>query len=202
MTHELTGKISGAIVLLSGMLYVVQVLRKRSHPNFTSWSIWAVLGFAIWINYKTSGATDNVWPAFFGMINPIVIAIIALLNGTRDKLTLSDKFCLGFGLLSIVIWWFLERRGASAALYVAILADLCAAYPTFRLFQREPWQDRPMMWILFAFGYGLAIFAIPDNDQSITNYILPVYMLTMSGILSWLLVRYRWKERQPFSEWY
>lgn len=202
MTHELIGKISGAIVLLSGIIYMRQIIQRRVHPNFASWCIWALIGGAVWINYKTSGATDNAWVAFFGMINPVVIAILAFFYEKRVWPDRTEVICLMLGLISITIWWFMEKRGAEIALYVAIFADLCAAFPTARLFRKEPWQDRPLMWILFALGFGLAMFAIPDDGQNLANYALPVYMVTMSSVLAWFLVRYRIKNKDPFSEWY
>jgi hypothetical protein len=136
------------------------------------------------------------------MINPIAIALLAWWKGSREKLSASDKACLILGIISIIIWWHLKKEGATKALYIAIIADLCGAYPTAKLFSKKPWEDRPLMWILFAVGYALGIFAIPDNERTLTNYILPIYMVTMSSILSWLLVRYRLHVRDPFSEWY
>jgi hypothetical protein len=86
------------------------------------------------------------------------------------------------------------------ALYVAILADLCAAVPTFKHLYNDPLEDRPIAWGIFAFGYGLALFAVPE--YTFANCVLPVYMTLGSTTVMCILASHRIKHNIPIKEWF
>jgi hypothetical protein len=196
------GLISGLLVIVSAIPYGIGVYRGKITPNLTSWSLWSLIGLALWLTYKSSGAEANVWPAVFGFTNPFVITLIILYkHGWWTKPNRIDIFCLLFGLLSLGIWLMVResRELSQYALYIAIIADACAAVPTIMLVWIHPDADRPFAWTFFAIGYGLAIFAI--TEQTFANYILPVYMFFGALSIALPLVLYRWRKKLPLAEW-
>ena len=84
-------------------------------------------------------------------------------------------------------------------LYTAIIADLFAAVPTFMFLWKNPEEDLPFAWSLYAIGYGLAIFAVKEN--TFANYALPVYMCIGSSSIASILIAYRIKKSIPLKEW-
>jgi hypothetical protein len=60
-------------------------------------------------------------------------------------------------------------------------------------------EDRPFAWGMYAFGYFLAIFAMPE--QTFANYVLPLYMTVGSGIATLLLAIPRIRRGVPLKEW-
>lgn len=99
------------------------------------------------------------------------------------------------------MWIFLRRDAnlAPYALYVAIAADICAAIPTILFVWRQPDRDRPFSWVVFAMGYFLAIFAIREN--TVANWILPLYMTGVSLVVAFPLALYRVRQRMPLKYW-
>lgn len=199
---NIIGLISGILVFASAIPYAIRVYQGKIKPNMTSWTIWSIIGFALLLNYKSSGAGANVWPAVFGCLNPIAISLLALRHKSKwEEPTWIDKSCLIFGLVAIVAWIFAHSNKTLSAynLYISIVADACAAIPTIYLVWRKPEVDRPLMWMLFAIGYGLGALAI--TEHTFTNYILPMYMFIGSTSIWVPLLLYRVKREVPINEW-
>ncbi len=89
---------------------------------------------------------------------------------------------------------------AQYALYVGIIGDLCAGIPTWNFVRKHPSEDRPLMWVLYGIGYGLAVFAI--TEHSFSNYILPIYMAAMTIVIAIPLIEYRLRAKISLKEWW
>ncbi len=198
---EVIGLISGLIVIVSVIPYAIRTYQCKIRPNLVSWSIWTILGLAILLTYKSSGATTNVWPAVFGFSNPCLITILAFWRGERNKPNKLEITCAAFGVISIILWWFVRdtKELAQYALYIAIVADSFAAIPTILFVWKTPDGDRPFAWALFAVGYGLVLFAI--EERSFANYILPIYMTVGSTSITLPLILYRLRNKVPITQW-
>lgn len=201
MSAEAIGQISGLVVLGSVIPYAVRVFQRKIQPNLVSWSIWSLIGLALLLAYRSSGATSNVWPAVFGFFNPTFITALALWRGMRRKPERWELICGAIGVASMVWWGFVydEVSQAQFALYLAIVADACAAIPTIGFVWRNPHEDRPFAWGMFGVGYGLAIFAI--TDHTFANYSLPVWMFLGASSIAAILALYRVRNRLPITEW-
>lgn len=202
MNPEFFGHLSGGLVVLCVVPYAIRVYQNKIHPNLTSWILWVVIGLALLLTYESSGAGANIWPAFFGFTNPLLIVILATKRqGRLKKPTCSEIVCAIFCLISLLLWCQVRQdKGlAKYALYLAIVADACAAIPTVKFIWSQPHMDRPFAWGFFGFAYGLSVFAI--TDYTFANLALPAYMFLGSMIITLPMIRYRWKEKIPFGEW-
>jgi len=203
LEKEIIGILSGIIVSLSVVPYSIRTWQGKAQPNPTSWSLWTLIGLSLLVTYEGAGANHNVWPAVFGFTNPLIITFLLLKNRERwKKFEAYEVLCLIFGILSLAMWWYLRGNESLVqyALYVAILADACAAIPTIAFVWRSPQEERPFAWGLFGVGYGLAIFAI--SKHTVANYVLPLYMFFGSWTITLPLILYRAKVRAPLAEWY
>lgn len=202
MSAETIGMASGLLVAISVVPYSIRTYQGKIRPILTTWSLWTLIGLAILLTYKSSGAEANVWPAIFGFTNPLVItAIVVWRHGEWTRPNRTEIACLVLGLLSIGLWlWVRESRELSQyALYLAIVADLFAATPTIMAVWMQPDSDRPFAWVLFTVGYGMTIFAI--TEHTFANYSLPLYMSLGALSISSPLVLYRWRHKIALSEW-
>ena len=196
------GAWSGALVCASIVPYAIRTYERKIQPVAMSWVLWAFLGLAVLVTYRSAGAESNVWPAVFGFANPAVIAILCACGRAEwKKPSRAERFCFAVGVVSLAMWAFVRHRVALAqyALYIAMAADLCAAIPTILFVWRQPDRDRPFAWVLYAAGYFLAVFAIPRD--TLANWILPVYMIALALIVAFPLVRYRLRLRVPLTQW-
>jgi hypothetical protein len=202
LSAQTIGHISGGLVILSGIPYTVRVLQGKIRPVPSSWLLWTLIGLALLLSYKSSGAEENVWPAVFGFTNPVMITAAAIWRGGKwKKLESYEWACLVFGIGSLIMWWFVKQNHELSqwALVLAIAADIFAAIPTFIFFWHEPDGDRPIPWLLFAIGYFIAIFAI--EEKTFANYVLPLYMTALALTLTTLLAIPRIKRRASIKEW-
>jgi hypothetical protein len=203
MDKETIGIISGVIVILSGVSYDFRVWQRKITPSLTSWSLWAFISFVLLLNFKSSGAESNIWPAVFGLLSPILVTAILIAHheGFERLKKRTDQICVFLCLVSLLMWVYMnnDQELVQYALYVSIVADAFAAIPTFLLYLKNPELDRPLMWILFAIGYGISMFAI--KEHTIANYSLPVYMTITAIVVAVPLVRYRVVSSIPFREW-
>ena len=71
VSHEEIGLLSGGLVFASILPYGYRTYQGKIRPVPTSWSLWALIGLALLLTYKSSGAVSNAWPALFGFINPL-----------------------------------------------------------------------------------------------------------------------------------
>ncbi len=202
MSAETIGLTAGVLVMISVIPYSIRTYQGKIQPNLTSWSLWTLIALVLLLTYKSSGAEANVWPAVFGFTNPLLITTLVLRRrGEWTKPNRVEVACLVFSLLSLGLWLGVRERKelVQYALYLAIIADACAAIPTIVFVWTQPNGDRPFAWALFAVGYGLAIFAI--TEHTFANYVLPLFMFFGSLSIAFPLARYRWRQKAPLSEW-
>lgn len=202
LNTEIIGLMSGAICMVGPLPYTIRVYQGVIRPQITSWVLWALIGFVLLLTYKSSGATDNIWPAVAGFINPTLIAILAIWRrGEWTRLGMLDYVCGICGAMALLMWMRVRNDPDTAqyALYLAIFADLCAAGPTFKAALLTPEEDRPYGWFIFALGVGLSLFAI--TDFTFANFAYPVYMTFGSATTALLLSWHRVRHRIPLKEW-
>lgn len=205
MNPETIGIVSGILVAVSVIPYAWRTYQGKIEPEPTSWFLWSLIGLAMLLTYKSSGAKANVWPAVTGFMNPLIVFLIMLRRSSKEqilkKFTFVDKACLITGLTSLVLWFFLRnsRELSQYALYIAIFADACAIIPTIDFVWRNPMKDRPFAWCMFGFAYGLTIFAI--TEHTVANYVLPIYMLVGATSIGSAMVLYRIRKKIPLHEW-
>jgi hypothetical protein len=196
------GVFSGALVFLSVVPYAIRTYQGKIEPVPTTWSLWSLIGLAVLLTYRSSGAEANVWPAYFGFINPTLIMILSVWKrGRWRKLSISERLCFCAGVASLALWTLMRRNPnlAQYALYVALIADICAAIPTIISVWREPDRDRPLAWVIFAIGYFLGVFAI--RQDTFANWIVPLYMTSVALFVAFPLALYRLRRRMPLKQW-
>lgn len=200
---ETIGLISGLLTVVSVIPYSIRTYQRKIHPNLTSWSLWTIIGLALLLTYKSSGAKANIWPAIFGFTNPLLVLIIMVRqkNGQWERVSKTEIACIVLCFLSLGIYLVVHesRELVQYALYIAIIADACAAIPTIVYVWKTPEGERPFAWSLFAVAYGMAIFAI--TEHTFANYALPVYMFAGGMFITIPLVLHRWRRKAPLSEW-
>ena len=202
----LIGKISLVLAIVATLPYMFRVYQREITPPFVSWVVWSAIGVALLFTFKSSGAKDNMWPAVVGCVAPIIITCLVYWKSNR---TLPEDHweriitlgCAVLAALSLVAWVFVhdDKILVTWALILAIVADACALVPTFIAYVRRPQEDRPFAWMCFGVAYGISAFAAKEN--TVVNWVLPLYMLFGACAISAPLVIYRVRNKIPISEW-
>ncbi len=202
MDTRTIGLLSGLCVIISIIPYIIRTWQGKIRPNPVSWLTWSLIGFALLVTYRSSGAEDNIWPAVSGFINPTLISLLLLYKGVaRKKLEWYEKTALVICLVSLGLWAYVRKSESlsSFALYLTMFADSWATLPTIVSVWKEPDSDRPFAWAIFGVGYGITIFAI--QEHTFANYALPIFMITAAILITTPLALYRMREKIRLGEW-
>ncbi|HZP32724.1 MAG TPA: hypothetical protein VFB23_05100 [Candidatus Acidoferrales bacterium] len=199
---QAAGVLSGGLVFSSVIPYAIRTYQRKIEPVPTTWFLWTLIGLAVLLTYRSSGAEANIWPALFGFINPALIMMLSVCRrGRWRRPTAPERFCFFVGVASLAMWIFLRRHPnlVQYALYLALAADISAAIPTIVFVWNQPDRDRPLAWVMFAVGYFVAVFAIPRN--TFANWVVPVYMTSVALVVAFPLALHRLRRKIPLSQW-
>jgi hypothetical protein len=145
---EIIGKISGLMVICGTLPYLWRTWQGKIKPNIVTFLLFSLIELSILLNYKSVGASDNIWPAVLTLVDSSLITII-ILTKHRKKIKLKpfSYFCFVVGFISLVLWWFWRSDPAYAqySLYAAMLADVFAGIATLNSDYSNPDEDRPYM---------------------------------------------------------
>lgn len=195
------GYVSLVLVLCAGVVHVRRVWQGEIVINPISWFIWFAVSFAILLSYGSMNTKHEYYVAVGNVIFPGINFLLSFRQKVKVELGAWDYGALGLGTVSIVMWWFIRQDSEKSqyANYLAIIADMCALIPTFKLVKSNPMVEKPLPWILFACGFGFSVFAI--ENYSFSNYVLPIYMFLGAGLIFFIQIKYRFKHKIKES-WY
>lgn len=200
--NEFFGILSAVIVLASYPVYIFRIWQRKITPNIASWAIFVIMSVALALSsFASSGFNANSWVTIGPLLGCSCVLISALIRSKEKSMTKFDIVCLILGVSSIILWYFTRqtKEFVQYALYLGIFTDFIGLLPTSVFLTKNPDKDRPGMWIIFAIGYFLSMFAI--TEHTFANWSLPVFM-TIAPALGWFpLVRYRIKNKIPLKEW-
>src|SRR5690349_21636516 len=133
--------VGAAVVFLSGIPYVIDIVKKRTRPNIVSWSTWSVLitigAFAALDAHQTRTAIIT----FGDAIQCALVVLLALRYGYA-KFSVFDGICQLGAILGFVMLFVFHNP--TTAIMVTIGIDLVASLPTYRhswlLPGEETWQ--------------------------------------------------------------
>lgn len=174
---EVLQVLAGLLYIAAFVPYIRAILRKETKPAKASWLIWASLDtitlagmfFNNTVNGQMLGVVLGAW----------VVALLALKYGTPGW-TKLDKFCLGGGVLGIVLWQVFNDPilGIVTSLSVIFLGS----FPTFTSAWKDPSRENKLAWTIFWVSCVCAVIAIPhwtlaDAIQPITFFVIETIMM-------------------------
>ena len=205
INHEVFAWISCSLILFSNFPYLWGIYNKKTEHSFSAWLIWLLIGFSVLVTYKTSNAKGALLSAVFGFLDPLLIILFLLWKKSGNfYFKKAERLCFGICITVIFTWvifgYIRENTYVEKySLYFAIATDAIAAIIQFRHVKKNPGHEKPFAWGIYAIGYGLTIFCVPEF--SLENCILPTYMcVTYSGITI-PLIQHRIRNGKTWRDW-
>ena len=131
------------------------------------------------------GGGEGAWITLLVTFFCFARAIVALHRGEK-KITVSDKICLVFCLLAIVLWQLTDNPLLSVIIVTVL--DVAGFYPTVRKSIAKPEEENWFSFFLFGIVYALSIAAL--NSYDLINLLYPaVITATSLGFAAFLLIR-------------
>ena len=102
--QPLLGVSAATLSVLAFLPYIINVLRHQTVPQRATWIVWAVLASISASAQLASGDSQALGFAVVQAAATILIALLALANGTRHRLSALERFTLFGAGLGLAAW--------------------------------------------------------------------------------------------------
>lgn len=200
--HEIAGWASLILILVAASIHVRRVQSGEITLHPVSWGIWTANAVAVLLSYIGANEEQS-YLSFLGVIGNFVYPTLGFIfawkqrKNTTITITLFDKFCMVLGFAAIAIWSM--NHESHYANYIAIVADCMATVPTILFVWRNPMQEKPLPWLLFAIGFALTLLTL--EAYTLQAMALPIYMAISAIAVAVIQIWHR-KKNNIKQSWY
>jgi hypothetical protein len=184
--------IGAILILVSGIPYIVDIIRGKTRPNIVSWFTWTLLITIGAFAALDAGETATAILTFADAGQVGLILLLGLKYGYA-KLSLFDGICQASALIGLGLW--LLFNNPTIAIIASIVIDLIAALPTYRHSWLKPGEET---WqTFFVSGIGAAVGLISLGALTVDGYAYPLYVMLLGLTLSMTIVIRRKQKKLP-----
>lgn len=171
--------LSGIFTAASFTLYIHAIVKKGCKPAKASWIIWSILdtitAAGMLLRRETNG---QIIVCFFGAI---IVAYLARKYGDPEWHWSDKASAVGAGISML----FLFGQPETAIIF-SLLANVIAAYPTFRNAWLKPHHESLSAWIVTVTGSVCALLSV--SHWSIASGAQPVAFFGIQGLVLTILL--------------
>ncbi len=177
----------GALVAsLGGFYYLYETIRGTAKPNRVTWLLWAVFPMITFLAQQSKGVGLISWVSFVSGFTPMLVLIASFFNRKAYwKTEPIDYACLVAAVVGISLWAITDN--ASLAILFSIIADLCAAAPTFIKCYKHPESESWVAYGLSTIGFAFSILTV--QTWTFENYAFITYLTLINGAMAVLSAR-------------
>ena len=174
-----------ALVTLSVVPYIRDIIRGEARPRFISWLIWTtLLGLTAIVSWQ-EGQVASAMLATASALGCLSITVLAMrrlsLNMTR-----MEYFTLIGATIGIVLWLIFDDP--MLVLITAVTVDGIAFIPTYINGWRHPHHESLVMFAISGAGSTLALAAAITAHTGSSGLIYPIYSVIFTGIMIGILL--------------
>lgn len=161
MVKQLLGEMAGVIILVSGIPYLISILKGKTKPSRGSYIIWSSVE-VVWVSsYIASGATTT---KYLGL---------AVAFSTIFFLLFSFKYGMGgFGLIDILsfiiaglaIYFWVHTKRPEITVLMSTIAGTIGFFPLFKKIYYYPETENILSWLMYATAMLLNACALTTLD--------------------------------------
>lgn len=181
--------VSGALGILSAIPYIVSTLKGVTQPERNAWLIWLLLDFVLVFSQLAKGGSWSVLMTVGFLLSDLVILLLSLKYGYRNKISKRDYLALlGVGLGAAL--WVVSKE-AAVAIFAAIVIDAMGGVLTVIKSYENPRKENLTKWIFTNISAVLACFAVGSINIFLLAF--PIFIFLQSGavIIAIVLGRFR-----------
>lgn len=177
------GFISVIVGVIGLVLYIKNVLQKKTRPHAFSWSVWGLLATIALFAQLTKGGGAGVFATALTAVGCFVVAILAIIQKNKQIIAF-DWVILSGAILGVILW--LTTKDPLFAVVCVTIADTLGFVPTFRKAYSKPEEETV---IQFALSTVKWIFSIPALSAfNLTTLIYPVTLVFTNGIFALMVL--------------
>jgi hypothetical protein len=177
--------IAGLLSVMAFVLYNWKNLVGATHPNVSSWAVWAFITILNFTSYKK--LTGDWVKSLLPMANAvmcILTALLALRTGSFRSLSGIDQLCLLIGIVAGLCWWIFKSKDYAETLVQIILevAIVIGFIPTIVGAVHNPSSEPWMSWLLWTVSFGTQYFVVKLTWRGkLIDFLYPVNMFLFHG---------------------
>lgn len=173
--QETLGFASGALIALSCVPYIRDILLHKTKPQRATWAIWMVLLLLAFFAQLSKGGTWSLITTGVDCLGVVVIFILSIkygMGGTR-KIDIFALIGAGIGL----VLWYLTNEPLFAIL-ITILIDFLAGMLTILKTYQEPETETYIAYMICGTGGLLGTLSVGEVNFSL--YIFPLWICLLN----------------------
>jgi len=181
---EIIGLITIILAIVGHAPYILDTIRGKTKPHLFTWLTWSFVVSLAFFGQLSEGAGAGAWSTGITGLLVIIIALLALKNGTKD-ITKTDSIFFVASLLAIIPWYL--TNDPTISIIMATIIDACAFIPTIRKTIKDPSSETLATYALNLLRHGLSLLAL--SNYNLATVLYPSYLLVMNLILTGVMVR-------------
>ncbi len=185
LLHQLLGIISGILIGVAGIPYIIAILKKIPglSPRPLSWVGWALLMSAtLYSQIESKGWEWSHSVLVVSIIGCSVIALLTIGNGNIDWL---DIGCVLLAAGCFILYKTTHDVWLTTGM--AIVADLAIGFPTLRNAYHDPLSEKSIGWTIGSIGLFIAV--LNCFGTQIIYFIFPIYLFIFNATIVFLTHR-------------
>ncbi len=171
--------IGSALIMVSGVPYIIDMIRGKTHPNVVSWFTWTLLITIGAFAALSAGQTRTAILTFADAGQVGIILLLGLKYGYA-KFSFFDGVCQVSALIGIALWLIFDNP--TVAILASITIDFIAALPTIRHAWLKPSEETWQTYFLSGVGAMVGLFSL--SAFSVDSYAYPMYLALIGITLS------------------
>ena len=173
--------------VISGYIYLADVLKGKVKPNKVTYFLWALAPFvAFFAEIKQGVGIQSLFTFITGFI-PLSIFVASFVNKKSYwKLNRFDFICGALSLFGLLLWY--ATKVGNIAIAFGILADGLAYIPTIIKSYYHPETENGYSYLLSAVSAGITLLTV--KIWNFETYSFPVYLLIIDVIV-FILIEFR-----------
>lgn len=179
MLPEYFAVIGSVIASIGGIYYAYLTFKGRVKPNKVTWFFWGAFPIIAFAAQLSQGVGLVAWATFVAGVPPVLVLIGSLFNkGAYWQTRRMDYLFAVAGILSVIAWQATDTP--SIAFTFALLADFLVALPTVIKTYQFPKTENWKAYGVSAFGFLLAVLAIPGWTYENCAFVVYLFLLNLS----------------------
>lgn len=178
---EIAQIISGILIFIGYIPYILGVIKKEIKPNTITWLVWGLLNLSALVTSYLSGSGTNAI-LITSTIGSFVISIMSIKYG-KFQFSKLNIFCLGLGVLSFLALFLI--KSAEIALGIAIFGNIVGSIPTITSVYINPKNESIVPWSIYVMASIFDMISLSDYSFLGASY---HFYLFSNNILMVLLI--------------
>jgi hypothetical protein len=187
---RLLGILSGVIVFIAGIPYVIEIIKGRTKPQRMAWVIFFTLSGVSFFAQLQEGAIHSLWFPLVLLVNSAVVFALTLKFGMGGVGTF-DVACL-FAAIGIMLIWAMTKS-PSIAIVSSVAVNTIGKVLVAKKVYHHPETEYLPTWIWSAIASVLAVLSV--GKLAWILILTPLQNAITVGAIALLIIRRRGAQR-------